>query len=447
MAAERFMFTKARLRGLRFEGQRQQIVAYDEGCRGLAVGVGSTGVHFLIYRRVKGRPVKVALGKFDPNASETKELPPGIDPLSLLGNRPMLNVRIARLLATAVNAQLDAGNNPAQARRKARGEMTLGELFGHYIRHLEAEGKRSVPLWKFYWERYLGDLPNEPKKKHGQKRTKPEGTVNWERRPLSSVTFEDVQRLRLALAERRTKTTANHIIGMIGTLYRFAIKRRLYRGENPAFGVDKFKVQARDRFLQPDEVGRFFQALEGEPDETMRDFFRLGLLTGARRGNLMAARWDELNFEAKTWRIGMTKNGEPHCVPLVDEALEILRRRASNAKSVYWVFPAKSVEGHIGKGAVRTAWARITKRAELTDLNLHDLRRSLGSWMASSGATPQMTMKALGHKTIAASLIYQRMNHDPARAAMQKAVTELMKAAAKKPEVVQLPSMAARGGR
>jgi hypothetical protein len=93
MAGERFSFTKARLRELRFNGQRQQVVAYDEGCRGLAAGVGSTGVHFLIYRRVQGRPVKIALGKFDPDASETKELPPGVEPLSLLGNKPMLNVK------------------------------------------------------------------------------------------------------------------------------------------------------------------------------------------------------------------------------------------------------------------------------------------------------------------------------------------------------------------
>jgi hypothetical protein len=57
------------------------------------------------------------------------------------------------------------------------------------------------------------------------------------------------------------------------------------------------------------------------------------------------------------------------------------------------------------------------------------LRRSLGSWMASTGATMVATQRALGHKTIAASLIYQRLAQDPVRSAMQRATSELTRAA------------------
>jgi|HubBroStandDraft_6_1064221.scaffolds.fasta_scaffold155424_2 integrase len=57
-------------------------------------------------------------------------------------------------------------------------------------------------------------------------------------------------------------------------------------------------LQTRDRFLHPDEVPKFFNALETDPDQDIRDIFYLALYTGARRGNLLRMRWDELNLDS-----------------------------------------------------------------------------------------------------------------------------------------------------
>jgi len=425
--ADKFHFKRAKLRALP-KPQSGWVYAYDDAVRGLAVGVGTTGVKsFMVYRKFKGRPIKITLGTFDPKMSESKELPDSVNPIDLLGNKPMLNVRMARMMATAVNALLDAGVNPLEAQRKQRKELTLGQLFELYIRHLESEQRRSAPLWRFYFERYLGDLPNETKKKHGKERTKPEGAVNWQRRPLSSITFEDVKRLRHALSNK--PTTSNHVTGFLRAMYSFAIRERLFQGENPAIGVGKFKTQSRERYLLPDDAAKLFKALEDEPDQDIKDFFSLALYTGARRGNLMAMRWDELNLDSAIWRIPYVKmkNGEALTVPLITDAIEILRRRAENAESTEWVFPAKSRSGHLA--SVKAAWARLLARAGISDLHIHDLRRSLGSWMAATGANVVMTQRALGHKTIAASLIYQRLAQDPVREAMQRATNELKQAA------------------
>jgi integrase len=71
------------------------------------------------------------------------------------------------------------------------------------------------------------------------------------------------------------------------------------------------RVVTRDRFLQADELPRFFQSLAEEPSIAMRDFILLALLTGARRANVCAMHWREIDLAAGVWRLPDTKNGTP----------------------------------------------------------------------------------------------------------------------------------------
>jgi|SRR5580700_1347639 hypothetical protein len=56
---------------------------------------------------------------------------------------------------------------------------SLGDLFDCYAQYLCSEGKKALPHFRYTFERYLGDLPNERRKKYGRLRTKPQGSVNW----------------------------------------------------------------------------------------------------------------------------------------------------------------------------------------------------------------------------------------------------------------------------
>ena len=76
-----------------------------------------------------------------------------------------------------------------------------------------------------------------------------------------------------------------------------------YTGDNPAKGIKKFKEEKRDRFLHGDELPAFFKALASEPNDLLRDFFLTALLTGARRANVQAMRWDDLDLDRGSWRI------------------------------------------------------------------------------------------------------------------------------------------------
>jgi integrase len=158
----------------------------------------------------------------------------------------------------------------------------------------------------------------------------------------------------------------------------------------------------------------------------MRDLFMLALLTGARKMNVAAMRWEDINLSRQEWRIPDTKNDEPHTVPLVPEAITLIKRRKKK-QSTDFVFPSDSVSGHIV--SPKKAWREIMLQAGVTDLRIHDLRRTLGSWQAVQGASLPIIGKSLGHKTATATQIYARLNLDPVRASMERATTAMLLAA------------------
>ncbi len=302
----------------------------------------------------------------------------------------------------------------------------------------------------------------------------------WGNCKLSMVSRRDVQTLHAKLGREKGRVTANIAVRLLRAMFNKAIEWELWDKPNPARGVKLFPEDARERFLQPDELPWFFQAVADEPNETIRDYVLISLLTGARRSNVLAMRWDEINLERAEWRIPTTKTGKPHTVPLLGEAVDILKRRqprADDEDASEYVFPGPGDRGHLIEP--KKGWRRILNRAELyqlidwiaaeerwekkqvqaarttsnyrvaireartavkalgkdpssagiKDLRLHDLRRTLGSWQAATGASLPMIGRTLAHTNVSTTAIYARLNLDPVRESMEKAATAVMAAA------------------
>lgn len=233
-----------------------------------------------------------------------------------------------------------------------------------------------------------------------------------------------VSQKRAASIQRIANTT-------LRAVFSWAIGQGIYTGDSPCIGISTFKPQARERFLQPgDEFKRFANALNAEPYPLIRDFFWMCLFTGARVSNVMAMKWDEINFDLQQWRIPRTKSGDSQTIPLTLHALEILRTRkdADDSHSV-WVFPSDrrgwktGDRGHIV--SPRKAFQRIVERAEIEDLRIHDLRRTAGSYMAIQNVSPTIIGKALGHRSMQSTAIYARLTQDPVRQALENAQAAL----------------------
>ena len=99
--------------------------------------------------------------------------------------------------------------------------------------------------------------------------------------------------------------------------------------------------------------------------------------------------------------------------------MQVLEDRYEHRKSDEWVFPSDSAVGHVVEP--KNACARFLERTKLEDLRMHDLRRTLGSYMAMNNQSLQIIGKVLGHKLPTATHIYSRMAFDPLKQAMEAA--------------------------
>ena len=86
------------------------------------------------------------------------------------------------------------------------------------------------------------------------------------------------------------------------------------------------------------------------------------------------------------------------------------------------------------------AWKTLLKRAELENVRLHDLRRTMGSYQTMTGASLTVVGKTLGHKSQQATAVYARLNLDPVRASMEAAVDMMMASKELPDKVVNIKS-------
>jgi integrase len=308
----------------------------------------------------------------------------------------------ARKQAGKINAAIAEGANPAAVKRAHKAERTFADLFAEYFKRHAKPTKRT---WKDDEQRYKQYLE------------KPLG-----RKKLTSIDRKAIASIHSDIGLAGHPTVANRVLALISSVFSWAINAGL--GEiNPAKGIKRNREVSRDRFLQGDELPRFFAALAEESNHTIRDYVWVSLLTGARRTNVLSMRWADINFERAEWRIEETKNGTPQTITLSPEVVEVLKARRPEPTDTF-VFPGTGKSGHLSDPM--KGWLRILKRAGLENLRIHDLRRTLGSWQAKSGTSLAIIGKSLNHSSVATTAIYARLDLDPVRDSVNRATTAML---------------------
>ena len=379
----KFNFIKKSLTTLR-TSNKKVAVYHDTTKHGLKLLVRPTGIKtFALYRKIKGKPERITIGRF-----------------------PEITIEQARKQADLLNAKIASGINPNEEKRTLRSEMTIKGLFDRYLERYAKVHKKSWQEDANQFRRYLKD---------------------WENRKLSSIRKSHIQKLHTEVGANKGHYAANRLLALLHTIFNMAIDWG-WDSTNPAHGIKKFKEKTRDRFIHADELPKFFKALSEETSIIVRDYILLGLLTGARRSNVLAMRWEEINFDRTTWTIPVTKTGESHTLPLVSAAIDILKtRQENNTNNSPLVFPGAGASGHLVE--TKKPWKRILNKAGIKNLRIHDLRRSLGSWQAATGANLSVIGKTLAHKNVSTTAIYARLNIDPIRESMNKATDAILNAA------------------
>lgn len=139
----------------------------------------------------------------------------------------------------------------------------------------------------------------------------------------------------------------------------------------------------RTRTLSGDELKRFIASLAVEKSRVIADFLMFALATAARRDEVLKATWGEMFIPEGVWRLpaSRAKSGKSRVIPLNDIAIKVLESRATFGKDGY-IFPGRKGTPIANPSA---AFERVIKRAGISDLRIHDLRRSAATLLINDG--------------------------------------------------------------
>jgi integrase len=355
-------------------------IFYDSTVTGLGIRVTANGARSFIlnYRTRLGRERRFTLGAF-----------------------PDWTIGAARAEAIELKRRVDRGGDPLGEIKAQREAPTVADLCARFeAEHLPRKRPSTQTV-------YRQQIAAEIRPALG-------------RLKVADVTFADIDGVHRAITKRGRPCRANRVLALLGGMLSMAV-RWGWRADNPARGIERNQEHARRRYLSTDELTRLTKALDEHPDRQAADVVRLLLLTGARVGETLQARWGDFDLEAGTWRKpgATTKQKTEHQVPLslaARQLLTSLRRRA--AQDAEWVFP---VDDGSRRRDVRGAWAAICRAADIHGARIHDLRHTHASVLASAGVGLHVIGRLLGHTQAQTTHRYAHLFDDPLRAAAERA--------------------------
>ncbi len=221
----------------------------------------------------------------------------------------------------------------------------------------------------------------------------------------TAIRFADVQKLHRSMAV--TPYQANRVLSLLSTIFNLAEKWEIRpRGTNPCEGVKRFAEKKRVRFLTDDEIRRLVLRLEIAFAELpiQAGMLLMLLYTGARYGEMAAARWDQVS--GSELHLPDSKTGQK-VVFLTPQAMNVLARMPRYGDFIF------------GEATLRYLWANILEEAKLKNLRIHDLRHCFASVGISAGESLARVGGLLGHSNPKQTAVYAHLVPSEGRAAAQ----------------------------
>ena len=388
--------TKAKIDAFKYEGDgKSRDVRWDDAIRGFGLRIyPSDRKAFVLSYRTHGRKRLITLGEFGP-----------------------LTLENARNAATRRKGDLIDGKDPLAQREAASKVKTMGELCRVYLeRH--AINLRTASEEKRRIDQHILPL--------------------WENRRVDALKRSEIAEAHHKVGQDRPYE-ANRRLAL---LRRILNKARLWGfvdegWPNPAVGIPMHPEESRDRWVTPDELPRLAKAIDEEPNVYVRSALWLFLLTGMRKSELLQAKWEDIDWDREELRLGKTKSGRTHYVPLSPPAVAVLRTVPRQEFNRYILCGARKGQHLVN---ISIPWYRVRERAGVPDVRLHDLRRTVGSWLAQAGNDLHLIGKVLNHSNLATTQVYARFSQDVVHKALDDHGARIMAAAgkAKPAEVVEL---------
>ena len=224
----------------------------------------------------------------------------------------------------------------------------------------------------------------------------------------------------------KSHATVNRYMASMSAAFTWAIEQRLTpKGwANPCRGIKRLtESDGRVRFLDADERKRLFEACRQSRYPRLHAMALMAMKTGARRGELLALTWRDVDLEAGVASLGKTKNGDRRTLVLLADVIEALRPFKSSD-------PDRFVFGSVrSKYQVPTnmgsAWREAIERAAIKNFKFHDLRHCTASYMAQAGIPLNVIAEVLGHRRLDMTKRYSHLTTQTKASAMLSALGDI----------------------
>ncbi len=336
-----------------------------------------------------------------------------------IGSWPEWSVSAARAEAGELKKRIDIGGDPMAVVEADRKAPTVADLCDRFEEeHLPKVRESTAKDYRAMIAREI-----MPALRHMK---------------VAEVGFSDVDALHRKITKRGAAGRANRVVALVSKLFTLAAKWE-WCAKNPAKGIERNPEQPRHRYLSGGELGALTAALAEHEDQQAANIIRVLLLTGARRGEVQAMRWADIDLATGVWTKpgSKTKQKTLHRVPLSAPARQLLadiraeaeakaRNRREPVEVSEYVFPGRNGKGH--RVEIKGDWARLCKAAGIADTRMHDLRHTYASILASAGLSLPVIGALLGHTNPKTTARYAHLYDDPLRAATERVGSIVMPA-------------------
>jgi integrase len=312
-----------------------------------------------------------------------------------IGPWPALTATAAREKAQQLRTAIaNKGIDPLAEREELRSAPTVADLADRYIEDYARPNKAESSLYQ--------DLSLL------SQRIRPElGKIR-----VTDLVRDDIERLQQKL--RDTPYRANRVLSLLSKMFALAVEWKL-RPDNPCQKVQRYPEQKREAWLRIEDIERLNATLDLHSDRRAASAIKLLLLTGARRGELLKARWSEFDLDRGVWTKPSlhTKQKKTEFLPLSSAALALLKVMKQEAAGEF-LFPGK--DGAPLK-QIDWSWIAVRRAAGITDTRLHDLRHTYASHLVTKGVSLHVVGRLLGHTKVETTMRYAHIADEALRAA------------------------------
>ena len=214
----------------------------------------------------------------------------------------------------------------------------------------------------------------------------------WAKLSLADITSETFAKYRDKRLNRVGSQTVRHELKLVQRVLNLA--RREWAIPVHSDLISSVRLPdpplARNRRLKEGERELLMDACEISKNQWLKPVIKIAISTGLRRGELLSLRWTDLDKNARTILVNVTKSGKPREIPLDSLAIDTL---SDLTKINDRIFPTTA-------SAIQQAWQRLTRRAGIGDLHFHDLRHEAISRFFEKGLSVAEVALISGHKDV-----------------------------------------------